>query len=101
MDLMKTSGMNARVVVTAWTDKRGDRKMQVKLNNMKEVQEFVNRCSMFEEDVYLSSGRYVINGKSLMGILSLDLSRPINVVLETDEISTRHVFAEYMVGFMS
>lgn len=73
--------------------------MKVKLNEMKDVQQFVNKCGMFEEDVLLLSGKYVINGKSLLGVLSLDLSKPIDIEIATDDISTHHVFAEYMVEF--
>lgn len=73
--------------------------MKIRLNNMKDVQRFVNKCSMFEDDIVLLSGRYVINGKSLLGILSLDLSKPVDLEIDTDDISTKHVFTEYMVEF--
>lgn len=73
--------------------------MKIRLNNMKDVQRFVSKCSMFEDDIVLLSGRYVINGKSLLGILSLDLSKPVVLEIDTDDISTKHVFTEYMVEF--
>lgn len=74
--------------------------MKVKLNEMADVQKFVNKCSMFEDDVILSSGKYVVNGKSLLGVLSLDLSKLIDIEIDTDDISIKHVFAEYMVEFV-
>lgn len=74
--------------------------MKIRLNDMKDVQKFVNKCGMFEDDVMLSSDRYVVDGKSLLGILSLDLSKPIDLEIDTDDISTKHVFAEYMVEFV-
>ena len=39
----------------------------------------------FDFEVDLTSGRYVINGKSIMGILSLDLAHPIQVTAEVPE----------------
>lgn len=73
--------------------------MKIKFNEMKDVQRFVSKCSMFEDDIVLLSGRYVVDGKSLLGILSLDLSNPVDLEIDTDDISTKHVFTEYMVEF--
>lgn len=74
--------------------------MKIKFNEMKDVQRFVSKCSMFEDDIVLLSGRYVVDGKSLLGILSLDLSKPVDYLeIDTDDISTKHVFTEYMVEF--
>ena len=73
--------------------------MKIKFNEMKDVQRFVSKCSMFEDDIVLLSGRYVVDGKSLLGILSLDLSKPVDLKSDTDDISTKHVFTEYMVEF--
>ena len=37
-------------------------------------------------DVDLLSGRYVIDAKSLMGIFSLDLTKPIDLAVSTDDV---------------
>ena len=55
--------------------------MKIKLNNVNDVKEFVNRAMMCEFDIDLISGRYIIDAKSIMGILSLDLSKPINLAV--------------------
>ena len=52
--------------------------MKVVLDNVNKVQDFVNTCSKFDFDVYMKSGRYIIDGKSIMGVLSLDLSKPVD-----------------------
>lgn len=59
----------------------------VNLSDTQEVKEFVNIISKFPFDADLVSGRYVINAKSIMGIFSLDLSQPIELVLHTDDAS--------------
>ncbi len=53
--------------------------MKVNLNSVEKVKCFVNEVSNLDTDIDLVSSRYVIDAKSLMGIFSLDLSRPIEV----------------------
>ena len=59
----------------------------VMLNSQKDVQNFVNLCSSSMCEVDMLSGRYVIDGKSIMGIFSLDLSKPITVHVRAVEQS--------------
>lgn len=56
----------------------------VKLKSINEVKEFVSVVNMCEHDVDLISGRYIVDAKSIMGIFSLDLSKPIKVQLQND-----------------
>ena len=55
--------------------------MKIKLNTVNDIKEFVNRAMMCKFDIDLISGRYVIDAKSIMGIFSLDLSKPINLAI--------------------
>ena len=50
--------------------------VQISLNSIDKVKSFVNAITQFEFDFDLISGRYVIDAKSIMGIFSLDLSKP-------------------------
>ncbi len=47
------------------------------LSSINDVKDFVNIVSKYDFDVDLTSGRYVVDAKSIMGIFSLDLSKPI------------------------
>lgn len=60
--------------------------VQISLNSIDKVKSFVNDITKFDSDFDLVSGRYVIDAKSIMGIFSLDLSKPIdlNIHSETD-----------------
>lgn len=49
------------------------------LSSINDVKDFVNIVSKYDFDVDLTSGRYVVDAKSIMGIFSLDLSKPIKV----------------------
>ena len=59
--------------------------VRVCLDSIDKVKGFVNDISRFNTDFDLISGRYVIDAKSIMGIFSLDLSNPIQLVAHTDE----------------
>ena len=58
--------------------------IQISLNSIDKVKTFVNTISQFGNDFDLVSGRYVIDAKSIMGIFSLDLSRPIDLTIHAD-----------------
>ncbi|MDD6790162.1 MAG: HPr family phosphocarrier protein [Lachnospira sp.] len=61
--------------------------VKISLNSIDKVKNFVNDISKFDVDFDLVSGRYVIDAKSIMGIFSLDLSKPIELNIHADEES--------------
>ena len=61
------------------------KKVTVSLASINDVKSFVNIVTKYDFDVDLSSGRYVVDAKSIMGIFSLDLSQPIEVNIQSDD----------------
>lgn len=59
--------------------------LNITLNSIEDVKAFVNIVSKYNYDIDLTSGRYVVDAKSIMGIFSLDLSNPIKVEIFSDE----------------
>jgi phosphotransferase system HPr-like phosphotransfer protein len=59
--------------------------VKISLNSIDKVKSFVNDITKFDSDFDLVSGRYVIDAKSIMGIFSLDLSKPIDLNIHNDE----------------
>ena len=59
--------------------------VSISLNSIDKVKSFVNEITKFDSDFDLVSGRYVIDAKSIMGIFSLDLSKPITLNIQTDD----------------
>ena len=59
--------------------------VKISLNSIDKVKSFVNDITKFDYDFDLVSGRYVIDAKSIMGIFSLDLSKPIELNIHTEE----------------
>ena len=58
--------------------------VQISLNSIDKVKSFVNVITKYDFDFDLISGRYVIDAKSIMGIFSLDLSKPIDLNIHAE-----------------
>ena len=54
-------------------------------DTLAKVKSFVNVVTKFDNEFDLVSGRYVVDAKSIMGIFSLDLTKPITLNIHTDE----------------
>jgi len=59
--------------------------VKISLNSIDKVKSFVNDVTKFDTDFDLVSGRYVIDAKSIMGIFSLDLSKPIDLNIHNED----------------
>ena len=58
---------------------------QILIDSIDKVKAFVNEITKFECDFDLISGRYVIDAKSIMGIFSLDISKPIDLDIHVND----------------
>ncbi len=59
--------------------------MKIKLNTINEAKDFVNICSKYHDDeIYLNQGKYIVDGKSILGVFSLNLLEPVKVVIDSD-----------------
>ena len=56
----------------------------IKLNFAEEVKTFVNTVNRYPYEVDLRAGRHVVDAKSILGIFSLDLSKPITLDIYSD-----------------
>ena len=65
---------------------------KILLDSIDSVKDFVNLINRFKSEIDLASGRYVVDAKSIMGIFSLELSKPLLVTVygdgELDEIES-------------
>ena len=71
----------------------------ISLNSIERVKSFVNSITKFDSDFDLLSGRYVIDAKSIMGIFSLDLAKPItlNIYAKSDLDEILGVLKPYII----
>ena len=75
------------------------RSVYIKLPTVDDVQSFVSQISTLEGDFDLMSDGYVLDARSLMGILSLDLSKPLKLIVEKDTEETMRAIAHYMEDY--
>ncbi len=66
--------------------------VKIRLSTIADVRDFVNIVAKSDVDIDLASGRYVVDGKSIMGIFSLDLLSPITLTAHSDD--TDELFTE-------
>ena len=59
--------------------------VEIKLSSIEDVRNFVNIVTKFNMDIDLMSGRYIVDGKSIMGIFSLDLLSPIKLTAYAED----------------
>ena len=60
------------------------KQVTIQLDTIDKVRNFVQTISLFNSDFDMVSGRYTVDGKSILGIFSLDLSKPIDLVIYDD-----------------
>ena len=65
--------------------------VKIRLSTIADVRDFVNIVAASDIDIDLASGRYLVDGKSIMGIFSLDLLSPITLTAHSDD--TDELFA--------
>ena len=58
--------------------------IKMRLSSIEDVRNFVNTVSKYDIEADLKSGRYTVDAKSLMGIFSLDLMQPIELIIHSD-----------------
>ena len=57
----------------------------IKLREINDVYTLVNTLVAYDGEVDLESGRYIVDGKSLLGVFSLDLRKPIKLTYHSDK----------------
>ncbi len=59
--------------------------VQIRLSLVENVNKFVNIVGKYPFDMDLRAGRHVVDAKSILGIFSLDLSRPISLEIYSED----------------
>lgn len=74
--------------------------IKVSLDSIEKVKQFVSITNEFDTDFDLVSGRYVIDAKSILGIFSMDLSKPLVLQIHEHQEAAREILEslkEYVV----
>ena len=71
-------------------------------NNINNVVKFVRICEHFAEDIDVYASRYIVDGKSILGVSGVCMYPDITVKIITDKITKREEFynaiADFAVG---
>ena len=71
----------------------------IKLNSIEKVKRFVDKATTFECDVDVLYRRYILDAKSIMALLSADLTETLKVMIHTDDYDELKRFFEIMEDF--
>ena len=74
------------------------KQFEIKLPLINDIKEFANIMSCHPYVVEAVSGRYKVDAKSIMGLLSLDLSKPIKINAYTDDDKLKEELSRYLVA---
>ncbi|MCI8307476.1 MAG: HPr family phosphocarrier protein [Lachnospiraceae bacterium] len=75
--------------------------IQISLDTIEKVKQFVSTLARFEGDFELVSGKYIVNAKSILGLFSVDLSKPVLLRIDVDDEKREDVvnaIDEYRIG---
>ena len=65
------------------------RSVQIRLKSVEDVNEFVALASLNQGDVDIRCDRYVVDAKSILGILSLDLKNVLTVDIYAGDLESK------------
>lgn len=69
--------------------------MKIKINEFEKSKAFIRVVTNYESDIFLKSGRFIIDAKSVMGVFSLDLSKELEVeIIEREKGEKDKLFAQ-------
>lgn len=75
--------------------------MKVKFNNLEEVKRFVNICELYEEDIDARKGRFIIDAKSFLGLLSIGIEKEFEIEFHSSDESLSQIFYNSIKTFAS
>lgn len=71
--------------------------LKIKLDNLDNVNAFVDIAQRRDYDVDLMQGRYLVNAKSIMGVFSLDLTKPLILNFQNDDAEFLKEIEDYII----
>ena len=73
--------------------------LDVSLNTINKVKKFTNIANSFNCEIDVLQGRYIVSGKSIMGIFSLNLTETVTVEIESEDEKEIDRFIKIMEDF--
>lgn len=73
--------------------------IKIKIETVEKIKNFIKVVNSFHSDVDVKKDHYILDAKSIMGIYSLDLSTPVFVSINTNDMTEEASFKEAMKQF--
>lgn len=71
--------------------------MRIQLNKISDINTFQKTCSsIYDENIYVKQDKQVVSAKSILGLYSLDLSKSVEVTIDTDDKRVKENFYNYL-----
>lgn len=72
----------------------------VLLNSVNKVNKFAKIVDNINEDIDIKSGRYIVNAKSILGIFSLNLTEPLELIIHTEDNERINQIKDLLVDYI-
>lgn len=66
----------------------------IQLSSIEAVKKFVTLTNSYGFPINLTTDKYKIDAKSIMGVFSLDLSKPVHIEVDEDEAKAKEFISE-------
>ena len=73
-------------------------KLTLKLSSLDDVKRFIDITSRYGENLTLMNGSYVVDAKSILGIFSMDLSQPVELVCEEEDTELKKELTPFIAA---
>lgn len=75
--------------------------MKIRINDINDVLKFTRICEKFKEDIDVTDGHFIVNGKSQMGVVAISTSKELDATILTDDMPTwasfRNAIKEFVI----
>ena len=65
--------------------------VQISLRSIDDVKQFIQTITMFDGNFELISGKYIVDAKSILGVFSIDLSKPVVLRIDVEKTKMEEV----------
>lgn len=70
--------------------------VNVKFNDVNQVRQFVSVIDKIDQSFNLGEGRRVVDAKSILGVMALDLTRPLRLSYDSDDEGIREKLTPFI-----
>ena len=74
------------------------KEMTISIKGLNDVYKFISQAQHTEGDITVRRGRYNVDGKSVMGIFSIDMSQDVTIIYPEEAIEFESFISQFQVS---